>query len=141
MNIAIHVVIFQWLKSTLSVFRVQPLNHYGMVTPFSGLQLLSKCNINSFPLLRYIITMILWQKHDYCLGYVLVQKTARRRAMFILFLSLIVLSDGGAHSGDSCNRFLTWFQSYGDWGYKHEDLWWLLLKDSNCWRAGTTGTS
>ena len=51
------------------------------------------------------------------------QKTALRRAMFILFLSLIVLSVGGAHSGDSFNRFLTWFQSYGDWGYKHEDLW------------------
>ena len=43
------------------------------------------------------------------------QKTALRRAMFILFLSLIVLSVGGAHSGDSCNRFL--------WDYKHEDLW------------------
>ena len=44
------------------------------------------------------------------------QKTALRRAILILFLSLIVLSVGGAHSGDSCNQILRWFQSYGDWG-------------------------
>ena len=51
------------------------------------------------------------------------QKTALRRAILILFLSLIVLSVGGAHSGESCNQILRLFQSYGDWGYNHEELW------------------
>ena len=43
--------------------------------------------------------------------------------LLILFLPLIVLCVGGAHSGDSCNQILRWFQSYGDWGYNHEELW------------------
>ena len=55
------VDILQGLKFWLSVFQVQPLNHYGMVAPRSGLQLFLKCNIDS-----YILIVILWQKCNYC---------------------------------------------------------------------------
>ena len=56
------VIVLQGLKFWLSVFQVQPLNHYGMVVaPNSGLQLFSKCNIDC-----YILIVILWQKYNYC---------------------------------------------------------------------------
>ena len=61
------IVVLQGLKFWLSLFQVQPLNHYGMVVPLSGLQLFSKCNIDC-----YILIVILWQKCNYCSCYVLV---------------------------------------------------------------------
>lgn len=55
------IVVIRQLKLMLSVFRLQPLNHYDMVASFSGLRFFFffKYSIDSFPLLNYILILIL----------------------------------------------------------------------------------